>query len=254
MHIIVNYIRLTWFVCGQFENEKIVVSVYWDVRRDSKFPLSSLSWIIIIRLEHDIHLLIWQCTLSKCSFRSDWTSKVQPRVQIFIQRHLKDGKSDLKNSPHFRLQIQVSTTFISLKYTILLLLGSEITKKNLFLDDPSTNHSGIYVHTSKSTFKLFSSCPNSKFNQICSTPINRLDSLADPKPSQTKTLVIWSIETTTKRSLSEQPRSCFFFLVVLRCIEWGRVKILKGYKCCIREGGKVLIYFVFDDGRRLSGK
>ena len=50
MHIIVNYIRLTWFVCGQFENEKIVVSVYWDVRRDSKFPLSSLSWIIIIRL------------------------------------------------------------------------------------------------------------------------------------------------------------------------------------------------------------
>ena len=79
MHIIVNYIRLTWFVCGQFENEKIVVSVYWDVRRDSKFPLSSLSWIIIIRLEHDIHLLIWQCTLSKCSFRSDWTSKVQPK-------------------------------------------------------------------------------------------------------------------------------------------------------------------------------
>ena len=86
-------------------------------------------------------------------------------------------------------------------------------KKKLFLDDPSTNHSGIYVHTSNSTFKLFSSCPNSKFNQVCSTPINRLDSLADPKPSQTK------IETTTKRSLSEQPRSCFFFLVVLRCIE-----------------------------------
>ena len=175
--------------------------------------------------------------------------KVLLQVRLNLQSSTKGSNLYTKTSQGRQVRSQKLTTlqiansslhnfYFTQIYHIVTFRFRNCKKKTIFGRSfyESLRHLCI-VHTSNSTFKLFSSCPNSKFNQICSTPINRLDSLADPKPSQTKTLNIWSIETTTKRSLSEQPRSCFFFLVVLRCIEWGRVKILKGYKCCIRGRG-----------------
>ena len=95
----------------------------------------------------------------------------------------------------------------------------------------------LYIHTCNFRLQFFHFAQIPKFNQNCSTPNNRFDSLIDSKLSQTKMFNIWSIKTTTKRSLSKQTRSCFTF----RPVEWEPFYL----QTCLKRATKLLALGAF---------
>ena len=102
-------------------------------------------------LLHFAHFLISICILSKCSFRSNWTSKLQLRfLSIFKHNYLKNGKSYFKNFTTLQIANLILYNFYFMQICHIF------TPKALKLEKTKTC---TYIHFNSCSFICMCVCP-----------------------------------------------------------------------------------------------